>query len=560
MTADLGYHALAVDVVASALMCSVVTKPFGDFRGKLARLDKNALQLAEKLSEALPNGHEKSIAETMLRSVRELGWEGQDFLRLASVLAVAPIPALLVTTVFQEADKISREEAEERASLAFRQVTSASLAEIAGEKRDARTVHTLVSRTVRFQEKGSPERTEAIRTAAIVALRAAIATAAEDPRLHREVELQVAHGRQVVLDPATVSEAALVDCVAQYDLVRGAYASARKLSERVLNFRRRVLGPEHPDTLDTMNNLGVAMSQQGDLAGARKLQEETFEIRRRVLEPKHPDTIRSMGNVARTLFDQGNLAGARKLQEKTLDMHLRVLGPLHPDTVTSMSNLAVTLFAIGDVAGAHKLQEDTLEIRRRVLGPEHPDTLASMNNLAWTLLAQGNLAGARRLQEATLEIVRRVLGPEHPNTLTSMNNLSETLRALGDLPRARKLQEETLEILRRSLGSEHPNTLRAMGNLAGTFYAQGDFEAARKLEEQTLDISRRVLGPEHPDTSTFAWNLFRTLQDSSEYAAGQAVLKRNLFWLLDRDPATLGTDQRAIRENLAPAIKKGRLR
>ena len=103
---DLGYHALALDVTASALLSSVAAEPFSDFRAKLARPDKDALELAETLADALPNGHEKSIAQTMLRSIRGLGAEGLDFLRLASVLAVAPIPASLVTAVFEEADKL----------------------------------------------------------------------------------------------------------------------------------------------------------------------------------------------------------------------------------------------------------------------------------------------------------------------------------------------------------------------------------------------------------------------------------------------------------------------
>ena len=250
---DLGYHALALDVTASALLSSVAAKPFSDFRAKLARPDKDALVLAETLADALPNGHEKSIAQTMLRSIRELGPEGQDFLRLASVLAVAPIPASLVTAVFEEADKLSREDAEERASLAFKQVTSASLAEVAGENQDARVVHTLVSRAVRFHEKNSPERTQALQAAATVALRAAIATAAADPRLHRQIELHVAHARQVVSIPGNADEADLVGWVARYDFERGAYASALTLDKRTLDYRRRVLGPEHANTLGLIN-------------------------------------------------------------------------------------------------------------------------------------------------------------------------------------------------------------------------------------------------------------------------------------------------------------------
>ena len=44
--------------------------------------------LAESLADALPNGHEKSIAQTMLGSIRGLEAEGLDFLRLASVTTV----------------------------------------------------------------------------------------------------------------------------------------------------------------------------------------------------------------------------------------------------------------------------------------------------------------------------------------------------------------------------------------------------------------------------------------------------------------------------------------
>jgi len=598
LAAALGFHALALDITASALLSSVATKPFADFHDKLARLDKDAMVLADTLAEALPNGHQKSITQTMLRSLQELGAEGQDFLRLASVLAVAPIPGSLVTAVFQEADKLSGEHAEERASLAFKQVTSASLAEIAGKHQEARAVHTLVSRTVRFQKMGSPERGEALRTAAIRVLREAIATAVKDPRLHEQFELQVAHGRQVVSNPATADEAALVSLVARYDRERGAYASARTLNERALELRRRVLGPEHPKTLTSMNNLAVTLQAQGDLTGACKLQEETLDSLRRVLGSEHPDTLTSMNNLASILLAQGDLAGARKLQQETLDSFRRVLGSEHPRTLTSMSNLAQTLSAQGDLAGAHKLQqealdsfrrvlgpahpstlsliislastlsaqgdlagarklqEETLDGFRRVLGPEHPKTLTSMNNVAGTLFAQGDLAGARKLQEETLDIRRRVLGPVHPRTLHSTNDLAEALSAQGDLAGARKLQEETLDSFRRVLGPEHPDTLTSMNNLASTLLAQGDLAGARKLQEETLDIRRRVLGPEHPNTSISAWNLFVTLQDMGEPAAELAVLKRHLLWLLDRDTTTLGADQRKIREYVAHAVKK----
>jgi tetratricopeptide (TPR) repeat protein len=596
---DLGYHALALDVSASALKSFSGDEPYRQFREELADQDDDALEMAKDWGQdLLPNGHEKSIAQTMLRSIRGLGVEGLDFLRLASVLAVAPIPGSLVTAVFETADGLDRGKPEQRQRQAFTEVDRASLAEIAGENQEARSVHTLVSRVVRFDEKATPERTQALRNVAVVALGMEIANAAKDPRLHKQIEFHMVHARQVVTMPKNVPEASLVSWVARYDFERGAYASARTLCERELEFNRRVLGPEHPDTLASMHNLASTLYGQGDLAGARKLQEEELVICRRVVGPEHPYTLNSMSNLANTLGAQGNLAEARKLKEETLAIQRRVLDLEHPDTLNSMHNLAMTLRAQGELAAARELQDDVLHVQRRVLGPDHPRTLLSMNQLAETKRMQGHLSAARRLQEETLAINRRVLGPEHPYTLNSMSNLALTLHEQGHFAGARKLNEEALAIKRRVLGSEHPDTLTSvsnlalmlqaqgdlagarklgeevlgvdrhvlgpehtqtltsMSNLASTMYAQGDLQGSFKLFEEEIYIRRRVLGCEHPDTSLSAWNLFSTLRDLGKRAAARALLERDLLWLLDRDPDSLGAQQRQIREQVAQVVGK----
>ncbi len=47
-----------------------------------------------------------------------------------------------------------------------------------------------------------------------------------------------------------------------------------------------------------------------------------------------------------------------------------------------------------------------------------------------------------------------------------------------------------------------------------------------------------------------------TLQALGELVAARAVLERDLLWLLDRDPATLGASQRQAREYVAQEVKK----
>jgi tetratricopeptide (TPR) repeat protein len=111
------------------------------------------------------------------------------------------------------------------------------------------------------------------------------------------------------------------------------------------------------------------------------LYREILEIKRRVLGPEHKNTLTSMFNLAWTLQREGRYADAEKLQRETLEIQRRVLGPEHSDTLVSMNNLADNLSKQRRFEDSSTLQRQTLEIQRRVLGPEHPDTAISVYNL-----------------------------------------------------------------------------------------------------------------------------------------------------------------------------------
>jgi tetratricopeptide (TPR) repeat protein len=309
---------------------------------------------------------------------------------------------------------------------------------------------------------------------------------------------------------------------------QGDLPGARALQEQVLEAQRRTLGPEHPTTLTGKNNLAAILVAQGDLSDARRLQQEVLEAQDRTLGQDHPSTLLSGNNLANTLLAQGDLTGARELQEQVLARYRRSLGPEHPSTLLCACNLAETLRSQGDLSGARELATLVLEDQGRVLGPEHPDTLTSLNNLALTHKAQGDLPQARALIEQVLEALGRTLGSEHPETLTSMNNLATILCDQGDLPGARALQEKVLEAHRRLLGPEHPNTLASMNNLAGTLYAQGDLPGARALQEQVLEANHRLLGPEHPATLISMNSLSSTLHADGDLAGAWTLQDKAL--------------------------------
>jgi non-specific serine/threonine protein kinase/serine/threonine-protein kinase len=187
----------------------------------------------------------------------------------------------------------------------------------------------------------------------------------------------------------------------------GRYAEAETLDRETLEVRRRVLGPEHADTLRSMNNLAGTIEREArDLpdtlqqarlySEAEKLERVALDIRRRVLGPQHPDTLGSMTNLASTLDNERHYLEAEKLQRETVEVERRVLGREHPETLGSMNNLAFSLERQGRYAEAEKLYAEALEIQRRILGPEHPITLLSMDNLADTLAERKRYAESEK--------------------------------------------------------------------------------------------------------------------------------------------------------------------
>lgn len=270
----------------------------------------------------------------------------------------------------------------------------------------------------------------------------------------------------------------------------GLIADTRSLVERAAELQRRVLGPENPETLASMDLLGKTLVKQGRFAEAETLQRATISARTRVLGPEHPDTLHSMILLARVLSSQGKHAEADKLGHEAVNIERRVLGPEDHQTLILINNLVSVLWAERDqkhYAEAESLQREAIAIERRVLGPEHPDTLNGLINLGVILNRRGQYADAERVYREILPIHSHVLGPEHANTLILRDSLASALAKQARYQEAEALFRENRAIQKRVLGPEHPYTATSTYNLACLAAMQGRPDEALSLLKQALD-------------------------------------------------------------------------
>jgi tetratricopeptide (TPR) repeat protein len=262
--------------------------------------------------------------------------------------------------------------------------------------------------------------------------------------------------------------------------------------------------PDVANWPDLLNRAGRYFSDRGAYSQAAPLLRDALARREKALGPEHPYTAASLNNLAQLLGDQGDFAAARPLQERALAIAERTFGAEHHVTATCLNNLALVLQAQRDFAAARPLHERALAIRERVDGPEHAATAASLRNLARLLWAQGDLAGAKPLCERALAIDEKVLGPEHRSTGTSLTALARLLHDQGDLAGARPLLERALAICEKALGSEHLDTNAARGNLARLLLGSSQPTEALALGETGLAGHDKVLGRDHAWTKESA--------------------------------------------------------
>ena len=130
----------------------------------------------------------------------------------------------------------------------------------------------------------------------------------------------------------------LVD-IGSYHYVCEADTEAKRLIYRLLSFRVKVLGPDHPDVATSLNNLAALLKTQGKYAEAEPLYRRALAIDEKALGKDHPDVAIDLNNLALLLKTQGKFAATEPLFRRALAIDEKALGKDHPTTVTIRSNL-----------------------------------------------------------------------------------------------------------------------------------------------------------------------------------------------------------------------------
>jgi hypothetical protein len=324
------------------------------------------------------------------------------------------------------------------------------------------------------------------------------------------------------------------------------YAKARRTFEQVR-------GPDHLDTLTSINHLASAYRETGELDLAIALHVEALEKQRVRLGADHPDTLKTMNDLAVAYQSANKHDLALPLYVHTLEKQKARFGENHPDTLTGMHNLAGAYQAAGQTELALSLFLDTVARRKEQLGQDHPETLRSMGGLALAYQATGHRDLALALAVETMEKMKVKLGPDHPDTLVATANLALLHKAAGEFAQALPLLVDTLEQMKWKLGPGHPHTCRvanevvvvlnATSKQAEVLFRKRDHAGTEALLMVWLNAQKIILPADDVQRAFHLKVVGECRIVQKNYAAAEMALREShAIWLKKQPKAVLCYD------------------
>lgn len=283
-------------------------------------------------------------------------------------------------------------------------------------------------------------------------------------------------------------------------------------------------GKDHPQTLDSANNLGVLFYNLQQHNNAEKIFRRVLVGRKMYSRETHREVLDAQNNLGVVLIDRAETRGeGYNLLAKVCKALERDSAPMYAtvEALDSMHNLAVALLSTAsDVnkAKGERFLYFFLEVncnnlvkpyvaemftsvwkgRTQVLGAGHEDTISSLEYLAMIAQQENDLIRAKNIFEQLLLIRIENHGESHLETIDNMVVLAKIQSQLGRRNEAIDLYNKILNEQIRTLGIKDGDTLDTFRILVQLLQEDGRVDEVTHLYDtvigENVNIGREGTG------------------------------------------------------------------
>lgn len=289
------------------------------------------------------------------------------------------------------------------------------------------------------------------------------------------------------------------------------------------------------------DRFAAVYAEAGDWKNSREINEKVLSIRKKAFGPEQPETVRTMAELGKVYWDLFDIKNAIKIRLEIRDMRIKTLGEDDPLTLSAFSDLTTTYWLAGDRVKSLNYGEKAVRGLSKSLGPDDPITLTAIFHLARTQFHLGRVNEARLGLEQVLKARKIFFGTKHPDTLMAMAELGIVYHSLQQIAEAEELLLEVLRTRREILGEEHAYTLWTVNDLCKVYTDSGRANLALEMLDAMIPVVVRTLGHAHVGMNMTKYNLARVYNALGRWRDGETVLINLIGHLFSSHPDYIAT-------------------
>ena len=339
-----------------------------------------------------------------------------------------------------------------------------------------------------------------------------------------------------------------------YQLARGMGhdEQAQLYLERALAIREKQWGPEHPNLIQNLNNLGALHQSKTRYQHAISYYERVLGIREQLLGIEHLDTAESLYKVGKQFHRMAWEGNARPYYEQVLAIREKLLGTEHLDTAQILFDLGDLFYLIGDDETISYFKR-VLAIEERQLGPEHPKTIDTINFLAELFYLEEQNEESMLYCERALAVMEKQLGPEHLDIEKMLSRRGYLFLGVEN-EKAWFCYKRILTNKQKLLGPEHPYIATMLHYLGIILSDMDRHEEARPYFEQALTIWEKQVEAKHPDTATSLEDLYSSWSPEGWHHKQARPYFEQVLAIMEKQLGPDHSSTKTVREKLAVAL------
>jgi CHAT domain-containing protein/Flp pilus assembly protein TadD len=296
-----------------------------------------------------------------------------------------------------------------------------------------------------------------------------------------------------------LEHAAVLDHLAVVQRERNSYLQAEQSFSRALTLAQRDPGPlGQRAQAQIFNDRGGLRTYQSDFGSAVEDFQRALGLYRALNMGQTIEAAKTLNNLGNAHRELGDMVRARTELEQALDLKTGLLGPQHPSTASTINNLGMVAEQAHDYVGAEAYYARALAIYEKTLGSSHVASVAAQYGRLQS--ATGDYAGALRLLERARAIREREFGVYSNWSAETLVDLVPVYSKLGQRNQARRGAERAMAIAVTAREQEllydcymsYARTLAAQGQPgAAIFFGKRAINVIQQMRERDVPPTKR---------------------------------------------------------------------